>query len=94
MERDQRSFISMVSAEVLGVLFSCLNESTDEPDERERKLPILARLRQTCCDAIHAEFSAKKPRNAIGKPHSFCEVSRLQFPSTQCYRAGELQPVR
>ena len=78
----------MASSEVIQDLFKYLNESNDK---RLEMLVTVARLRQNCSDAIIAEFSAKKTNYAN---LSFCEVSSLQFPSSQRYRAGELQPVR
>ena len=85
---EQKPLINMASSEFIQDLFKCLNESNDKPLEM---LVTVARLRKNCWDAIISEFSAKKTQYAY---LSFCEVSRLQFPSSQRHRAGELQPVR
>lgn len=69
--------------DVLRSIAKCLADSSGTEKEVE-----LTELRISCIKAIASNFNGKNQKI------NFCDVSRLQFPTSQKSRAGNLQPVR
>lgn len=69
--------------DILRSIAKCLADSSCTEKEFQ-----LSELRKACIKAVASNFNGKNQKI------NFCDVSRLQFPTSQKSRAGNLQPVR